>query len=114
VIYRPGQIGAFEFAVLAARRAKQLIRGCVPKVEGGHKFVVTAQLEVIAAKVVRAVEGTVQDQPDAVGSTQAPAVLCEEREHRGPDVATTSALASVGLSQLEMTPKGPVTRGDVS
>lgn len=114
MIYRPGRIGAFECAVLAAHRAKPLMRGCVPRVAGGHKSVVTAQLEVIAGKVVRAVEGIVQDQPDAVGSTQASAVLCEEKEqHRGRDVAT-SALASVGLNQLETTPNGPVTRGDVS
>ena len=72
MIYRPGQIGAFEFAVLAARRADQLIRGCRPRVERGHKFVVTAQLEVMAGKVVRVVEGTAQGSPAAIELTQVP------------------------------------------
>ena len=86
MIYRPSQIGAFEFAVLAARRAEQLIRGCVPRVEGGHKFVVTAQLEVISGRVARAVEGTAQDSPDTVERTQAHAPLCDE-QHRDTDIA---------------------------
>jgi hypothetical protein len=72
VIYRPSRIGAFEFAVLAALRAAQLKRGCVPKIEGDHKFVVTAQLEVIAGKVVRAAEGAVQDLPPAIASIPTP------------------------------------------
>lgn len=51
--YRPNEIGVFEFAVLASRRAEQLCRGCVPRVEGGHTIAVTAQLEVMAGKVAR-------------------------------------------------------------
>jgi DNA-directed RNA polymerase subunit K/omega len=99
VNYRPSQIGAFEFAVVAALRAEQLRRGCVPKVEGDHKFVVTAQLEVIAGKVVRAVEGAVQNLPDAVAFTPLPAVLCHEAG-RDPDVASTEALTSIGSSDV--------------
>lgn len=69
LIYRPSQIGAFEFAVVASLRAEQLRRGCVPRVEGNHKCVVTAQLEVSAGKVARATEGAVQDSADAVAAS---------------------------------------------
>jgi len=113
VIYRPNQIGAFEFAVLAARRAEQLRRGCVPRVEGGHKFVVMAQLEVIAGRVVRAVEVTAQDLPDAAELTQAPAALCHEK-YRDVDAARRGVPTRVGLAEAEMVPTRPVTRGEVS
>ena len=51
MIYRPDRGNAFTFAVIAALRAKQLVRGCVPRVAAGHKPAVTAQLEVLAGKV---------------------------------------------------------------
>jgi DNA-directed RNA polymerase subunit K/omega len=51
VIQRPRDMGAFEFIVLAALRASQLVRGCVPRVEGEHKPAVTARMEVAAGKV---------------------------------------------------------------
>ena len=72
--FRSNQIGAFEFAVLASLRAKQLCRGCVPRVEGGHKVAVTAQLEVMTGKVVRAVEGATQDLPDGLARPQESAI----------------------------------------
>jgi DNA-directed RNA polymerase subunit K/omega len=56
VIQRPSYIGAFEFVILAGLRAAQLLRGCTPRVEGLHKTIVTAQIEVAAGKVVRAVD----------------------------------------------------------
>ena len=37
---------AFQFARIAAERAKQLQRGCVAKVEGSGKFARRAQQEV--------------------------------------------------------------------
>lgn len=77
---RSNQIGAFEFAVLASRRAEQLSRGCVPRVEGGHKVAVTAQLEVMAGKVVRAVENATQDLADGRARTQASAVTDAKSE----------------------------------
>ena len=43
---RPADIGKFQFVVLSSLRAAQLLRGCVPKVDGGHKRTVTAQLEI--------------------------------------------------------------------
>ena len=52
MIQRPEGIGAFEFVVLATLRAAQLMRGCIPKVEGVHKAAVTAQAEVAAGKIM--------------------------------------------------------------
>jgi DNA-directed RNA polymerase subunit K/omega len=54
VIRRPPDMGAFEFVVLAGLRAAQLMRGCTPRVEGAHKIIMTAQIEVASGKVVRA------------------------------------------------------------
>jgi len=48
---RPPDMGGFEFAVLASLRAAQLMRGCTPKIESGHKHTVTAQREVLAGLV---------------------------------------------------------------
>ena len=58
---RPSQFGVFEYCVLAALHAKQLERGCLPRVDGKHKFVVTALLEIAAGKVARAESGEIQD-----------------------------------------------------
>jgi hypothetical protein len=55
VVQRPADLNAFEFAVLASLRAGQLTRRSVPRVEGAEKIAVTAQLEVAARKIVRAV-----------------------------------------------------------
>jgi DNA-directed RNA polymerase subunit K/omega len=53
VIYRNLESNPFEFAVVAALRAKQLMAGCVPRVPPAPKFTSTASLEVRAGKVVR-------------------------------------------------------------
>jgi DNA-directed RNA polymerase subunit K/omega len=46
-------LSAFEFVVLASQRAVQLSRGCTPRVEGAHKRIVIAQLEVASGLVAR-------------------------------------------------------------
>ena len=52
MIHRPAAVGAFEFVVLATLRAAQLMRGCIPKVDGStHKPTVIAQIEVAALKI---------------------------------------------------------------
>ena len=51
MIQRPAYFGKFEFVVIAALRASQLKRGCLPRVEGVHTVAVTAQLEVAHGKV---------------------------------------------------------------
>jgi DNA-directed RNA polymerase subunit K/omega len=60
VIQRPPQFGRFEFVVLSGLRAVQLIRGCTPRIESGHKLMMTAQMEVAQGKVTRA--------PDSIAS----------------------------------------------
>ncbi len=52
VIQAPAGIGNFHFVVLSMLRAAQLIRGCLPKVEGLHKPTVIAQFEVAEGKIV--------------------------------------------------------------
>ena len=54
MIHRPTEFSAFEFVVLSGLRAAQLMRGCTPRVEGVHKTIVTAQMEVATYKVVQA------------------------------------------------------------
>jgi hypothetical protein len=53
VIYRSLESNPFEFVVVAALRAKQLMAGCVPRVLPAYKFTSTASLEVRAGKVAR-------------------------------------------------------------
>jgi DNA-directed RNA polymerase subunit K/omega len=53
VIQRPLDIGRFEFVVLAAQRAAQLLRGCPPRIDVDHKATITAQLEVSTGKISR-------------------------------------------------------------
>jgi len=44
---------AFEFVAVASARAKQLLQGCTPKVEGSPKPARRAQEEVLAGAVRR-------------------------------------------------------------
>jgi DNA-directed RNA polymerase subunit K/omega len=43
----------FELAVVAALRTRQLMAGCLPRVDPAVKHTSTATLEVLAGKVVR-------------------------------------------------------------
>jgi len=52
MIFRPHDTGGFEFVKIAALRAAQLMRGCTPRVEVGHRHTVTAQHEVAEGKVI--------------------------------------------------------------
>ena len=53
MVQRPIEQNAFEFVVLASLRARQLVRGCTPRVEGASKITITAQMEVAEGKVTR-------------------------------------------------------------
>jgi DNA-directed RNA polymerase subunit K/omega len=55
----PPGLSAFEFVVLASLRTAQLTRGCTPRVEGTHKRIVIAQLEVSSGVVARALSSEV-------------------------------------------------------
>jgi DNA-directed RNA polymerase subunit K/omega len=57
MIHRPSQTNPFEFVILSALRAAQLMRGCVPRVVAAEKPVITAQREVADGKVLRDVKG---------------------------------------------------------
>ena len=47
----------FEFVVLAGQRARQLLRGAVPR-ESGEKKITIAQREVLRRKVIKVDEET--------------------------------------------------------
>lgn len=44
---------SFEFVTVASQRARQLLEGCVPKVEGSAKHARRALQEVVAGAVKR-------------------------------------------------------------
>ena len=54
MVSRPVRFNAYEFVALAALRAKQLLAGCTPRLEGDHNAATMAQMEVAAGCVVRA------------------------------------------------------------
>ena len=47
----PAGMNSFEFVIVSSLRSAQLLRGCLARVEGEHKCIVTAQLEVAAGAV---------------------------------------------------------------
>ena len=59
MVHRPPEFGAFEFAVLSGLRAAPADAGCTARVDGTHKNIVTAQLEVAAGKVARATDAKI-------------------------------------------------------
>ena len=61
VVSRPDGSNAFEFVVVSALRAAQLMRGCVPRVAIAYKHITTAQLEVAAGKVAKVSEPSASD-----------------------------------------------------
>ena len=63
VVDRSQLTNAFEFVAVAAARAKQLLQGCVPKVEPSVKPARTAQREVAAGLVQRTPEEIIIDVP---------------------------------------------------
>jgi DNA-directed RNA polymerase subunit K/omega len=44
-------VNKFEYVVVAGARAKQLLKGCTPKVEASHKPARTAMKEVKQRKI---------------------------------------------------------------
>ena len=53
---------SFEFVTLAAARARQLLQGCLPKVEGSPKPARRALQEVSAGLVTRAEDSTSEQE----------------------------------------------------
>lgn len=57
-------MGAFEFVVLATLRVGQLMRGCIPTIDGeSHRVTVIAQGEIAAGTIAR-VPATAARTPD--------------------------------------------------
>lgn len=63
---RPALLNPFEFTVVSALRAKQLIAGCTPRLAGNHSAPVMARMEVAAGCVSRAAVGD-QNEPRQYG-----------------------------------------------
>jgi DNA-directed RNA polymerase subunit K/omega len=57
-------VNSFEFVTIAAARARQLLEGCVPRVDGSPKLARRALQEVVAGEVKRA-EGAAADTAPA-------------------------------------------------
>jgi DNA-directed RNA polymerase subunit K/omega len=53
----------FEFVVVAGARARQLMKGAVPRVEAAQKAATTAQREVLAGEIQKTESGA---EPEAV------------------------------------------------
>ena len=56
MVIRPPHHNPFEFVVICALRAQQLLAGCRPSISGEHSCATMAQMEVAGGKVVRAAE----------------------------------------------------------
>ena len=54
MVTRPVHLNAYEFVVVSALRAQQLLAGCTPRIEGDHAAATMAQLEVASGRVARA------------------------------------------------------------
>ena len=54
VVIPPTDISPFEFVVVSALRAQQLLAGSVPRVAGEHNAPTKAQMEVAQGHVTRA------------------------------------------------------------
>jgi DNA-directed RNA polymerase subunit K/omega len=63
MISRPRHLNAYEFAVVAALRAQQLMAGCTPRLAGEHSATTMAQMEVAEGCVARSVEDVVATPP---------------------------------------------------
>lgn len=50
----PRNVNAYEFVVVSALRAQQLLAGCTPRLPGLHSATTMAQMEVAGGCVVRA------------------------------------------------------------
>ena len=53
MVSRPPSMSAYEFVVVAALRAQQLLAGSVPRMTGEHGAATMAQMEVAGGRVAR-------------------------------------------------------------
>ena len=91
-IRRPLGMGGFKFAVLSTLRAKQLIRGCTPRVDGNHKLTVLAQFEVADGKVKEDMDASANAAASSRASAAIPSIFVSADVRR--DVPETATRAS--------------------
>jgi len=53
VVTRPANTNAYEFVIISALRAKQLLAGSVPRLQGDHRAATMAQMEVAEGCITR-------------------------------------------------------------
>lgn len=53
MVNRPVHLQAYEFVVVSALRAQQLMGGSIPRLAGNHKAITMAQMEVADGQVAR-------------------------------------------------------------
>lgn len=53
MVIRPTHLNAYEFVVVSALRAQQLLAGSTPRVAGDHNRATIAQMEVAEGRVAR-------------------------------------------------------------
>lgn len=56
MVIRPSHLNAYEFVVVSALRAQQLLAGCTPLLPGEHCAATMAQMEVAGGHVGRSGE----------------------------------------------------------
>jgi DNA-directed RNA polymerase subunit K/omega len=57
MVVRPVHLNSYEFVVVSALRAQQLLAGSVARVDGDHSPATTAQMEVALGHVARSAVG---------------------------------------------------------
>ena len=57
MVVRPIHLNAYEFVVVSALRAQQLLAGSTPRVDGDHSPATKAQMEVALGHVARSKDG---------------------------------------------------------
>jgi DNA-directed RNA polymerase subunit K/omega len=67
MISRPPHLNAYEFVVIAALRAQQLMAGCTPRLCGEHGATTMALMEVAMGCVARS-NGDLRATPRQCGS----------------------------------------------
>ena len=61
MVNRPREMEAFEYVVVSVLRAQQLMKGCIPHLDGQHRATTMAQMEVSAGKIFRKVPDSIPD-----------------------------------------------------
>jgi DNA-directed RNA polymerase subunit K/omega len=65
MVTRPLNVNAYEFVVVSALRAKQLLAGCTPRLAGDHNAPTMAQMEVAAGCIPRVDTAAPEHPPTA-------------------------------------------------